>query len=845
MPEHSAEPGRHAILDATGNFVKGFLSAMSNPAASGAAPSPSAVPDTLLDAIEIIVGGRNLDAPTAQALGLVDGIATAAQSAVEVAAQLAREYILTGNGPLAEAFARRQAALSQWAAPQPGLSRAEVEAHPRVARLLAQARAVGREKAVQRALDCVFFGLEQGYAAGLRHEASVFAEAVADPEGGQAGIQAFLDKKSAPLPPRPLIMAGSSEEQALLERGELLPVGTPFYPGLTPLPKYQYAQGIIKSPTTGAALHGEPKDVEQHFIVPVPTPSPAEVLVYVLVSEVNFNDIWALTGIPISVMDDHDQDFHITGSGGIGLIVAMGSEVKREGRLQVGDLVSIYSGQNDLFSPLVGLDPMFADFGIQGYQEPNGSHGQFLLVQPPQLHHKLEDLTIEAAGSYMLNLGTIYRALFTTLKVAPGKRLFVEGAATGTGFEALKVGVRNNVKVTGLVSSAERAEVVRQHGATGVINRRAPELEPCFTKVPEDPAQWAAWEAAGEPLLATFRAQNAGHLADYAVSHAGERSFPRSFQLLAPGGTLTFYGASSGYHFTFMGKSGVAAPSDMLQRVGLRAGQSVLVYYGISEDIVDETGIEIIEAVREAHARVVVATQTDAQKEFVASLGFGDAVRGLVSIEDLRRRYGADFVWPTTMPAFPDPKADTEAFKEAVRLFNEINFKPFAAAVGRLLAAPDNPRGYPDMIFERAGQDTLGISTTLVKPYTGRVVYAEDMSGRRYSFYAPQVWMRQRRIDMPTASIWGTHLNNAYEIVAMNDAVAAGLLEVTPPVVVEWADLPEAHQAMWDNRHAGATYVVNHALPRLGLKTRAELFEAWAAQSAEAMTEDDAATIFR
>jgi len=98
---------------------------------------------------------------------------------------------------------------------------------------------------------------------------------------------------------------------------------------------------------------------------------------------------------------------------------------------------------------------------------------------------------------------------------------------------------------------------------------------------------------------------------------------------------------------------------------------------------------------------------------------------------------------------------------------------------------------------------------------------------------------------MPTAHIWGTHLNNAYEIIAVNDAIAAGLLEVTPPVVVEWTELSEAHQAMWDNRHAGATYVVNHALPRLGLKTKAELFEAWAAQSVDTATEDDAATIFR
>jgi acrylyl-CoA reductase (NADPH)/3-hydroxypropionyl-CoA dehydratase/3-hydroxypropionyl-CoA synthetase len=48
--------------------------------------------------------------------------------------------------------------------------------------------------------------------------------------------------------------------------------------------------------------------------------------------------------------------------------------------------------------------------------------------------------------------------------------------------------------------------------------------------------------------------------------------------------------------------------------------------------------------------------------------------------------------------------------------------------------------------------------------------------------------------------------------------------------VVDWADLPRAHQAMWDNTHAGANYVVNHALPRAGIRTKDELFQEWAAQ---------------
>jgi len=158
--------------------------------------------------------------------------------------------------------------------------------------------------------------------------------------------------------------------------------------------------------------------------------------------------------------------------------------------------------------------------------------------------------------------------------------------------------------------------------------------------------------------------------------------------------------------------------------------------------------------------------------------------------------------------------------------------KPFGSAVGRYLRSADNPRGYPDLIIERAGHDALAASTSLVKPFTGRVVYCEEMAGRRFTFYAPQVWMRQRRILMPNATIAGTHLCNAYEVVRMNEMIGAGQLSVTEPTVVPWSELPTAHQAMWDNTHTGSTYVVNHALPRTGLRSRDELYQEWAARLA-------------
>jgi acrylyl-CoA reductase (NADPH)/3-hydroxypropionyl-CoA dehydratase/3-hydroxypropionyl-CoA synthetase len=423
------------------------------------------------------------------------------------------------------------------------------------------------------------------------------------------------------------------------------------------------------------------------------------------------------------------------------------------------------------------------------------------------------------------------RALFTTLKVQRGCSIFIEGAATGTGFEALKSAARSGMCAIGGVSSAERAEFIGQQGAAGALNRRDPRWEAAYTTVPADPEDIRRWEADGDALLAAMQAQAGGRLADYVVSHAGELAFPRSFQLLAEGGTLTFYGATSGYWFSFVGKAGTASPEAMLTRAQLQAGEAVLLYYGVdSADLLDPVGLEAIEAVRAAGARLVVATYSDAQREFVQSLGFGEAVRGVVSLEEIQRKEGANFEWPNALPRMPDSKTDTVRFKEAVRRYQDRTMKPFGGAIGRWLRSADNPRGYPDLIIERAGHDTLAVSTSLIKPFTGRVVYCESMQHRRYTFYAPQVWMRQRRIFMPTATIAGTHLCNAFEVTRMNDMIAAGRLDVSEPLLVPWDELPAAHQAMWDNSHAGANYVLNHALPKAGLKSKDELYQAWGAR---------------
>jgi acrylyl-CoA reductase (NADPH)/3-hydroxypropionyl-CoA dehydratase/3-hydroxypropionyl-CoA synthetase len=790
--------------------------------------------DGLVDAARLVVGGRALDADEALDIGLVDEVVGQhAEGPVAVAMQRVRAW-LQGAGPLPAALAARTELLQAREAALPW--RDELLQHPRLAATIAQARASGRGKPVERILELLALGAREGQAAGLKHEARLFAEAVCDPDCGPPGIRAFLERRSAPLPLKYVDVPPWADQETcrrLEAQGQLLPLQAAFYPGVTPLPRYQYGMGVMKHPDTASPAHGDPAEAERLLVFPTPKPGPNEALVFLLASEVNFNDIWAITGIPVSPFDARDADVQVTGSGGVALVAQLGEELVREGRLAVGQLVTIYSGQSELLSPDQGLDPMAADFHIQGYEINDGSHAQFLVVQGPQLQPKLPGLTIEQAAASGLTQGTIHRALFRTLEIQPGRRLFVEGASTGTGLECLRAARRSGLAVVGMVSSEERAERVRAHGGQAV-NRKDQRWADIFTPVPDDEAQWAGWEQAGAAYLAEV-AERAGGPVDYVVSHAGERAFSRAFQLLGDGGVLTFFGATSGYRFSFMGKPGSARPEAMFTRARLRAGQALLVIYGpgAEDGIVDEVAVEAIEAGCARGARVAVLADTVPQREFVTSLGFGAQLSGVVSVEEISRRLGKDFDPPGPMLAMPNPFTESAAFKEAVRAFSDRTLKPIGSAIGPLLRNTLDRRGLPDVVFERRGRDGLALATSLVKPSVGRVVYAEELAGRRFSFYAPQVWMRQRRILMPSAEIRGTHLNTAREYAEVLERIAAGMIDVVDPVPVPLTELPAAHQAMWDNAHAGATYVAVHGLPRAGLKTRDELYRAWAVREAE------------
>ena len=180
----------------------------------------------------------------------------------------------------------------------------------------------------------------------------------------------------------------------------------------------------------------------------------------------------------------------------------------------------------------------------------------------------------------MLDLETVYKALYDVARVDYDERVFIEGAAGGTGLYAVACAALRGARVTGLVSTEEKGRLVLARGGLAYVNRKDPALAGAFVPVPRERAGRASWLSAGRKLLEVVRDRNGGALIDVVVSSVGRDLFPRMIDLLAPSGRLVFYGATSGYTLTFLGKPGNARAGEMMRRAGLRPHHGVLVYYG-------------------------------------------------------------------------------------------------------------------------------------------------------------------------------------------------------------------------------------------------------------------------
>jgi crotonyl-CoA carboxylase/reductase len=295
---------------------------------------------------------------------------------------------------------------------------------------------------------------------------------------------------------------------------------------------------------------GEPKDAFQLEEMEVPQPAAFEVIVRVMAAGVNYNNVWAALGEPVSVMryGDHPEfGHHIGGSDASGVVWKVGAGVTR---WKPGDEVVIHCNQASYEDVEVhGLDPMAAPSQrIWGYETTWGSFAQFTKVQAQQLLPKPQALTWEEAASYGLVYFTAYRMLINRCNIQAGDKVLVWGAAGGLGVFATQLCRAAGATSVGVVSSPEKGELVTQLGAAGYIDRN--EFAGMMRKGGESPEEEKA--RFGESRRFSKRVKEIlGDAPDIVFEHVGAATFPTSVFTVKPFGKVVICAGTTGFNLDF------------------------------------------------------------------------------------------------------------------------------------------------------------------------------------------------------------------------------------------------------------------------------------------------------
>ena len=292
---------------------------------------------------------------------------------------------------------------------------------------------------------------------------------------------------------------------------------------------------------------GEPRDAFALEEMPVPEPGAFEVIVRVMAAGVNFNNVWAALGRPVSVFKSRDEDHHIGGSDAAGIVWKVGEGVTR---WQPGDTVVVHCNQASYEDVEVhGLDPLAAPSQrIWGYETTWGSFAQFCKVQAQQLLTKPEHLTWEEAASYGLTYFTAYRMLMDQVEVQAGHKVLIWGAAGGLGVFATQLCALSGADCVGVVSSDEKGALVRQLGAKDFINRN--EFSGMMREGGETPDEERARFKVTRDFAKRVK-EILGDAPDIVFEHVGKATFPTSVFTVKPFGKIVICGATSGFDLDF------------------------------------------------------------------------------------------------------------------------------------------------------------------------------------------------------------------------------------------------------------------------------------------------------
>ncbi|MFN2617218.1 MAG: crotonyl-CoA carboxylase/reductase [Thermoleophilaceae bacterium] len=295
---------------------------------------------------------------------------------------------------------------------------------------------------------------------------------------------------------------------------------------------------------------GEPKDAFQLEEIELPEPGAFEVIVRVMAAGVNYNNVWAALGEPVSVMryGDHPEwGHHIGGSDASGIVWKVGEGVTR---WKPGDEVVIHCNMASYEDYEVhGLDPLAAPSQmIWGYETTWGSFAQFTKVQAQQLLPKPTALTWEEAASYGLMYFTAYRMLITQCKLQAGQRVLIWGAAGGLGVFATQLCAAAGAHAVGVASSEDKGRLVEKLGAAGWIDRN--EFAGMMRRGDETPDEEKERFKVSRAFAKRVK-EILGDAPDIVFEHVGKATFPTSVFVVKPFGKVVICAGTTGYNLDF------------------------------------------------------------------------------------------------------------------------------------------------------------------------------------------------------------------------------------------------------------------------------------------------------
>src|SRR3954449_6038102 len=295
---------------------------------------------------------------------------------------------------------------------------------------------------------------------------------------------------------------------------------------------------------------GQPSDAFQLEEIEVPEPGAFEVIVRVMAAGVNYNNVWAALGKPVSVFNyaDHPEyGHHIGGSDASGIVWKVGAGVTR---WKPGDEVVLHCNQASYEDPEVhGLDPLAAPSQkIWGYETTWGSFAQFCKVQAQQLLPKPKHLSWEEAASYGLTYFTAYRMLMDQAELQSGHRVLVWGAAGGLGVFALQLAKLAGAEAVGVVSSEQKGELCNALGACGFVDRN--EYAGMMRRGGETPEEEKA-RFKESRRFAKHVSELLGGPPDIVFEHVGKATFPTSVLTVKPFGKVVICAGTTGYNLDF------------------------------------------------------------------------------------------------------------------------------------------------------------------------------------------------------------------------------------------------------------------------------------------------------